>query len=231
MEYKKQTQTQLANQKIFQPQIWEGLSCSAQYKVPRIYASDAIPQAIIPFSMAMNPHCHDYHAFVCFYEDDYKFERFWKSPERYLPRLRQFAGIIAPDFSTYQGMPIPFQEFNILRNYALGAWLQQRQGFRVISNIRTGDPETIPFALDGAPHHSVIAIGAHGNLKQKDNRDTFFTGLTYAIEQLEPIAILIYGTDCYGVFSLLKASDIPLYFYPPRQRLKISQGDLGGEID
>ncbi|NYI26286.1 DUF4417 domain-containing protein [Aeriscardovia aeriphila] len=219
---------QKLNQHIFQPQIWNGISCSAQYKIPRIYASDVIPQAMIPFSIALNPHCHEYNAFVCFYEDDYKFERFWKTPERYLPRLRQFAGVISPDFSTYQGMPIPFQEFNILRNYALGAWLQQIQGFRVICNVRTGDSEIIPLALDAAPQHSVISIGAHGNLKPKDNRDPFFIGLTCAIEKLEPSAILIYGTDCYDVFSLVQSSGIPLYFYPPRQQLAHLHRDIGG---
>ena len=38
---------------------------------------------------------------VCFYEDDYKFEPFWREPKKYLDLLGRFDGVVAPDFSLY----------------------------------------------------------------------------------------------------------------------------------
>ncbi|MEI8083290.1 MAG: DUF4417 domain-containing protein, partial [Actinomycetes bacterium] len=35
-----------------------------------------------------------------FYEDDYRFNRLWNDPERYIRRLARFAGVVSPDFST-----------------------------------------------------------------------------------------------------------------------------------
>ncbi len=53
-----------------------------------------------------------YDAFVCFYIDDYKFDGIggiWYKPYSALKILQHFAGVITPDFSTYQDFPKPIK--------------------------------------------------------------------------------------------------------------------------
>lgn len=41
-----------------------------------------------------------------FSKDDFKFNRIWNNPKRYLEFLKNFKGIISPDFSLYRNMPL-----------------------------------------------------------------------------------------------------------------------------
>lgn len=210
------TRSQASHRNVnkFHPELLDGAILSPHWEIPTIHATEVIPNNLIPFSTAMRKDCTDFDAFVCFYEDDSQFERFWNHPEKYLPQLRKFAGVISPDFSIYPDAPFYVNVTQIARNYALGSWLQ-RQGITVIANIRVAGERTLSAALDAAPHNSVIAVGAHGTLKRKDNRDQFFTELSIIISVLHPTMVLLYGTNCYGVFDLFEATSIPLKFYEP----------------
>lgn len=92
------------------------------YEIPCIRASYDIPKKLVPFSKALS--CKDCEQWVHFYEDDYLFERIWKSPERYLDILKKYKGVILPDFSLYRDMPLAMQIWNIYRSRALGNWFQ-----------------------------------------------------------------------------------------------------------
>ena len=68
-----------------------------ELEIPCIQTEDKLPSKLIPFSKAVGG--NNYSAWVHFYEDDAVFERLWTRPERYLPILKRYEGIIAPDFS------------------------------------------------------------------------------------------------------------------------------------
>ena len=76
-----------------------------------------------------------------FFEDDYLFERLWRNPKIYLPILKQYNGVILPDFSLYRDMPLVMQLWNIYRSRAIGCWLQSN-GIKVIPDVRFGDERT-----------------------------------------------------------------------------------------
>ena len=80
-----------------------------------------VPKGLIGYDeIKQTPH-PDF--FVHFYLDDYKFDGergVWRKPEKALERLKQYAGVITPDFSPYQDMPEPLKIYNIFRSRAFG---------------------------------------------------------------------------------------------------------------
>lgn len=145
---------------------------------------------IIPFSKAINS--QDTDCWVCFYEFDYLFERLWNNPKKYLQKLKMFRGIITPDFSMYQDMPLIQQIYNLYRQRAIGQWLEN-EGVRVIANIRWSDERTYLLSTQGLECSDVISIGSLGCIKKKECRNTFYDGLDYVLKKLKPKYIIIYG--------------------------------------
>lgn len=60
----------------------EGLDFSRPWDMP----------VLVPFSVAMHERWRDFDCFVHFYEDDFRFERVWNDPHKYLPKLSKFEG-------------------------------------------------------------------------------------------------------------------------------------------
>ncbi len=145
---------------VFHASILKDLKYDGEYDFPILKEEHAVPRRMITFSKAMREK-KDYHQWVCFFEDDYKFERMWNRPANYVAQLSKFDGVITPDFSVYYDMAFAMQTWNIFRSRALGAWLQSK-GLRVIPNIRFGDSRTYECCCDGISKHSVISIGTLG---------------------------------------------------------------------
>lgn len=158
---------------------------------PRIKPTYDIPNRVIAFSKAIK--CKDYNQWVHFYEDDHLFERIWRNPRRYLAILKRYRGVILADFSLYRDMPLIMQLWNIYRSRAIGHWLQAN-GIIVIPNIRFGDRRTYRICCEGISKHCTIAVGAHGNMKHKVDRDIFLNGLDEIVKILEPNTIVVYGS-------------------------------------
>lgn len=177
------------------------------FEFPVIQPTYLIPNKLIAFSKAIS--CTDYNQWIHFYEDDYLFERIWRSPKRYLDILRRYNGVILPDFSLYHDMPYVMQLWNIYRSRAIGFWLQQN-GIRVIVNIRYADRRTCHFCCDGVAQHCVIAIGSHGTIKNKTDRQFFCEGLDVIMKRLEPSAIVVYGKTPDAIFGKGKRSGIQI---------------------
>ena len=86
-----------------------------RYEFPILCGEHEVPKRMIPFSAAMREK-DDFHQWVCFYEDDFLFERIWRQPNRYVDKLGKFDGVVSPDFSLYYDMPYAMQIWNIFRN-------------------------------------------------------------------------------------------------------------------
>ncbi len=176
-----------------------------------------IPKGLIDYTMTK--HISHPEFFVHFYIDDYKFDGkhgIWQEPEKALERLLPYAGVITPDFSTYQDMPEPLKIYNTFRCRAFGYWLTT-QGIPVINNVRWGTPETYWYCFDGIPLHSTVAIGTVASgLREIRNRKRFETGLAEMVRRIAPYVIIVYGSSNYDCFDVLKSSGIAIITFPSK---------------
>lgn len=158
--------------------------------------------------------------FFChYYLDDYKFDGkrgIWQEPYKVLDRVKHYAGIITPDFSTYQDMPEPIKIYNTFRSRAFGYWAGC-QGISVINNVRWGTPETFRYCFDGIPKKSIVAIGTvASNLRNKRSRLRFERGLFEMVDRLEPHTIIVYGSSNYECFDILRDRGIQIVTFPSK---------------
>ncbi len=166
------------------------------------------PEKLMVFSKAVN--AKNYNCWVHFYEDDAAFERIWNNPKKYLPILKQFKGVITPDFSLYRDMPLVMQFWNIYRSRAIGRWLQDN-GINVVVNVRFGDSRTFVASCFGVPHEGVIAVGSHGCVRIKEDREIFVDGLEYVVKTLQPKTIIVYGSTPDAIFKRYKEKGIEIF--------------------
>jgi hypothetical protein len=162
-----------------------------KYEMPAIPVCNVVPHKLTAFTEAKTSNGDG--SFLHFYMDAYRYERIWRNPMPYLPRVQAYAGAIAPDFSVYREMPLVQQMFNIYRSRVIGYWWS-RNGVVVVPNARWGDERTYEFCFDGLPKNSVVAVGTHGCVKHIDDRRHFFNGFMVMLERIQPKAIIIYGS-------------------------------------
>lgn len=190
---------------VFNAFLLKNATYDGDLEIPNIESVDEIPHKLIPFSKALKS--TEYDAWVHFYEDDYLFERAWNTPRRYLPILKRFEGIISPDFSLYRDMPLVMQLWNIYRSHALANWFQ-KNGIPVIANVRFGDDRTYSVCCTGTPKNTTIAIGSHGCIKLRQDRDYFIKGLEYVVRTLKPKTIIVYGAAPDSIFEQYRQDGI-----------------------
>lgn len=133
-------------------------------------------------------------AFCHFFIDDYRFERVWNEPERYVPVIKKYAGAIMPNFSTYHIMPLPMQYWNMYRNRAL-AFYWQENGIDVIPLLQCGDPRTYDYAFEGLPIGGTYAVMNNGLMKDRENRQFFYESLLIGVQAVKPDVLVCYGTE------------------------------------
>lgn len=170
-------------------------------EMPILTGCHEIPASLSLFSKSLNK--KDPSSWIHFYEDDYKFERIWNNPHKYLPLFKRFAGVISPDFSVYIDMPLPQQIWNICRSKAFGSWLESKE-IKVIPNIRFGDSRTFELACSGIPEGSVVSIGSLGCVRNPNQREIFKSGINYMISRIKPQVVIVYGRvpdDIFGEFK------------------------------
>ena len=158
-----------------------------------------------------------YDAFVCFFIDDYKFDGprgIWHDAEQALTVLCHFAGVVTPDFSTYQDFPEPLKIYATYRMRLMGYWLG-RNRIAVINNVRWGTEETYRYCFDGIPMHSVVCIGTVGGSPRCTlDRDRFEKGLYEMVNRIQPHTILVYGSANYRCFEVLKEKGVTIISFP-----------------
>lgn len=203
----KENTTRNGCEDVFRAFLVKNAHYAGELEIPCIEAEDQLPSKLIPFSKAVGS--KDYDTWVHFYEDDVSFERLWNRPNKYLPILKKFAGVISPDFSLYRDMPLVMQQWNIYRNRAIGHWLQN-SGVSVITNVRWSDNRTYELCCTGVPVNSTIAIGSHGCIKLLQERTHFIQGLDYVVNRLKPKTIVVYGTAPDAIFSKYRNTGITI---------------------
>ena len=191
------------------------------FELPVIKPVNEIPNKIIPFSEAMNKNNRDFDCWVCFYEDDSKFEVIRNDPMRHISHLQKFRGIISPDFSIQSGSARSTQLLNTYCGRVFASYLQ-RMGILVIPNIRYAGKVSRDFCCEGISSNSVVAVGALGCLNRHhyiERREIFFEGLDFIVELLTPKAVIVYGSSSISDFRKYVNQGVDIRLYPPFTRL------------
>ena len=190
---------------VFHAFMVQNATYEGDLEIPRIAPEALLTTKLISFSKVVG--VMDSDAWVHFYEDDASFERLWNKPFKYLPILKRYKGVIAPDFSLYRDMPLVMQHWNIYRSHAVAVWLQS-EGIHVIANVRWGDERTYGICCCGVPKRSAVAIGSHGCVKLLQDREFFVKGLEHMVNDLHPKTIIVYGTAPDAIFGKYKNAGI-----------------------
>jgi hypothetical protein len=178
-----------------------------EFEMPAIPACNTVPTRLTAFSDAKK--CNGDDSFIHFFQDDYKYERVWEKPKRYLSLIKAYKGAIAPDFSLYREMPLVEQMHNVFKSRSIAYWWAKK-GVTVIPNVRWGDKRTFDFCFDGLPKDSVVAVGTHGSIKRTDDKSYFFDGLMEMLDRIEPRKIVVYGSLGNKLFLPLFFSNIEI---------------------
>ena len=108
-------------------------------------------------------------------------------------------------------MPLVMQMWNTYRGRAIATWLQNN-GIEVIPNVRFGDERTFSFCFDGVEENKTVAVGTHGCIKNKIDREYFIKGLEELVKQLSPKTIIVYGAAPDEIFK--KYTDMGIDIIP-----------------
>lgn len=149
---------------------------------------------ILPFNYAMSYKEDRKSKYIHFYIQDYLFNRIWNDPMRYIEVLKQYKGIVMPDFSLYYDMPLPLQQFNHYRNLWF-ARMCQIDGMQVIPSVNWSDKRSYDFCFEGLPTNSTIMLSTVGSVRRNDARDNFYEGVDKMVYKLNPQKILLRTTE------------------------------------
>ena len=178
--------------------------------------ADVAPESLMAYCDIKKGVNHN--SYVHFYIDDYKFESIWSKSHKALEKLKQCAGVVTPDFSTYQDAPEPIKLYNTYRMRAFGHWLTTK-GLRVVNNVRWGTKETWDYCFEGIPASSIVSIGTVGCIKEKCNWRRFAEGLEEMVRRLMPKIILVYGSAPDKFFGKYRQAGIEIRAYPSRRQV------------
>lgn len=175
--------------------------------------SEIPPEKIMPFDKALNFKGDLSKIFICTYARDRSFERVRRCPKKYLKFFKRCAGMIGFDFSVHSDMPIIKQKSQMNDNLSL-SYFFGKHDIKLIPNIRYGVDELADEFLSAIPKHTLIAVGAHGFIKEKYKKAEWFWFLKKIIEVLEPSGIIVYGSLNGSLFKCFKQK-CKFYFYEP----------------
>ncbi len=194
---KKMNYRSTRNYENMEQRIYDGVG---KYGIPEIQlAQFDMPKEFVAFSAAAQCQ-HREDRGVHFFIDDYRFNRLWTAPDKYLDMLRQFQCVMTPDFSLYTDFPKAVQIYNHYRKHWVGAYLQEND-IPVIPTIGWSDESSFEWCFDGEPAHSIVAVSSVGTQKNKESKELFLRGYKEMVRRLEPETIIFYGKvpeECLG---------------------------------
>lgn len=129
---------------------------------------------------------------VHFHLDDHEFERVWNNPSKYVPILRKFRAVLAPDFSTYEDFPIAVRIFNSYRKAWVAAYWQEN-GIKVIPVLDWSTNPKHTWFFHGIPHYSLVSVSTIGGFKNKYQKELWLEGFKRALKIVKPTKLLIFG--------------------------------------
>lgn len=164
--------------------------CEGKNDIPVLEAESIVPSSLVAFHEAMKTKRKN--CGVHFFIDDYRFERVWNDPKRYLAVLENFECVLTPDFTLYTDMPKALKIYNVYRNRLIGQYFQ-RNGVRVIPTVSWADADSFSYCFAGIPAQATVAVSNLGIGKSPMALATWHAGMDEMLRQLAPAQILFYG--------------------------------------
>ena len=164
-----------------------------KYDIPEILPVYDLPEirGWLPFDYMLQDKEPEGKA-IHFFINDFKFERIFNNPDKYIDRLKRYVCVASPDFSPYGDMPLATQIYNHYRKHWVGRYLQEH-GVTVIPTIRAStDPRSLEWFLEGEPHNSIVIISSMWT-NNKAMQQAAETEYNMMKEVLQPSKIFIYG--------------------------------------
>ncbi len=219
---------------IFHADWVDGTTFCGDDEIPQVqHQVTETPEKMIPFSEAVKKKIAIDDAsktYVHFFEHDFKFWRFIRTPKKYFKRLRKFAGLISPDISLYLDMPLALLCYHVYLSRAITFFLQ-KNGFKVIPLIRWSDKRSYRFAFQGIHQQSTVCVSIYGGQNDEEVRKIFYDGFIKMIEIVKPSHILFYGSISSEMKAYCDTKNIVVTEYKPNQRNdKISSHNRGNFI-
>lgn len=178
----------LENMAVYNPEVVFG-----QYDIPVIRGVKTVSDLEwVGFNYARSMNGTHKDKGVIFYLDDYQFSAVWNSPKRYVPVLKRFGAVLAPDFSMFTDMPLSLQIYNHYRRMWCAAYWQQC-GIKVIPCICWSDERSFKFCFDGQPSESIVSVSTVGTQNNANSKELFRAGYERMMCELEPSKVLVYG--------------------------------------
>lgn len=163
-----------------------------------------IPEKMVAFDEAYGKGITD--CIVHFYEDDRRFLRLFRNPERYLQFLRECNLVIEPDLSQHANMPYAIRFAHAYLNRAMAAYLQ-KQGVNIVPNITWVGRDSYEYSIDGRPTNSIVAVNCTGILAHDMSKYIWREGYKNVVLPLSPLRIIRYGDRMPG-----ENTEISIYF-------------------
>lgn len=160
-----------------------------------------------------------------FYTEDVKFKSVLLQPEKHVSNFLPYKSLITPDVSIGSGMPKWQRMQKTFLSRSVGAYFSSRQ-FEVIPSLRWIEVSDLDFVCQGIPKGSVFAVGALGNFRNKQLRTVFEAGLVEAVNRLNPVAVLIYGS-IRPEFQINIEQKTQIFIYPTPMSVKNSKYTTG----
>lgn len=127
---------------------------------------------------------------VHFFVDDYRFNGLYNNPDKFVEKLSQYKFLLTPDFSLYTDMDLWKQIENVAKNRWCGAFWQSK-GLKVIPTVSWSTPTSFEFCFEGIEKQSIVAVGMIGC---KKNKRMFMLGYNEMLKQINPSAIICFGS-------------------------------------
>lgn len=159
-----------------------------EYEFPIVKGDNIVPTKLIAFD---TKHQEDFEGACHFFMHDYKLERIWSRPDKYLNYLQKFEAVIMPDFSMYEDAPVPVALYNKYRNHWLANYFQE-EGIPVIINPQWMSRLHTEQAVDGL-EASVICKSSVGCVQRNMSRQIYNEGFYEMLDIIQPETILHYG--------------------------------------
>ena len=177
--------------RILNLHLHSGFPTEGKEDMPLVGAYNGpLPESFISFAdrnkklFSSGVHCFLY---------DYKIEPTWSIPALSVSCLKQYACVIAPDYSLFVDLPRAINVWNVYRNRWVTSYWQSQQ-IKVIPSASWGNADSFEYCFDGLPENSTIAIGHVAIGKDKDRKRLYRMGVESLVESKHPSRLVVYGS-------------------------------------
>ncbi|MBP3851592.1 MAG: DUF4417 domain-containing protein [Erysipelotrichaceae bacterium] len=154
----------------------------------------------------------------------------------YKERFKGVKFVCAPDYSTYDNMPIHQQMTNIVKSRMVFLWLKYENDVIAIPCAGFGSKTSLEWCFDGIGQGSDLFISLKSAQKEIDSIKRNKEGIKALVDKVNPRSLIVYSTACNEstLNQLTYAVDNGVKIILPdtnlRNRHKIMRGENGNVI-